>query len=99
MVQVHPPSAGSVREAAGWHPQEHRLLDAAWDLVSIDRGDIDWVDHRLHSHLATGLAEEAANLLESDGSDALHPGHAAAKPAGTEPPSAISNTGQQRLLA
>jgi hypothetical protein len=99
VVQVHPSSASCIRKAAGRHPQEHRLLDAAWNLVSIDRGDIDWVDHRLHSHLATGLAKEAANLLESDGSDPLHPSYATAQPAGTEPPSAISNTGQQRLLA
>src|SRR4029453_7559715 len=97
VVQVHPSSASSVRKAAGWHPEEHRLLDAAWNLVSINRGHIDWVDHRLHSHRATGPAEEAANLLESDGSDPLHPSYAAAQPAGT--PSSASNTGEQRLLA
>jgi hypothetical protein len=78
VIQVHPPSASSVRKAAGWHPQEHRLLDPAWNLLAIDCGDIDCVDHRLHRHLATGLTEEPANLLEGDGSDPLHPGHTAA---------------------
>ena len=39
VIQVHPPNASSVGKAAGWHPQEHRLLDPAWNLVAIDRGD------------------------------------------------------------
>ena len=36
VIQVHPPNASSVGKAAGWHPQEHRLLDPAWNLVAIN---------------------------------------------------------------
>jgi len=50
VIEVHPPSASSVGKAAGWHRQEHRLLDPAWNLVAIDRGDIDCVDHRTRCH-------------------------------------------------
>ena len=78
VVEFEAPAGGGIGEAAGWHAQEHRFSDPTWDLVAVHRGAVGRVDDRLHSYVAAGVGEEAANLAQCDRSDTFEAADAAA---------------------
>ena len=92
MVKLEASGVSGVREAAGWHPQEHGFPDPPRNLVAVDRRRVLRVDDWLHAYVAVGAGEEPADLPERNRPNAFEP----ANPAQSELAVAVA---EQRFLA
>ena len=92
MIELEASGVSGVREAAGWHPQEHGFPDPPRNLVAVDRRRVMRVDDWLHAYVAAGVGEEPPDLPERNRSNTFEP----ANPAQSELTVAVA---EQRFLA